>query len=1262
MTDGFKISSFNCNGLSDTRKRQDVFDFLRRQKSNIFLLQETHLKQEMEKYIRAGWGYTLFLAGSDTNKNGVCILFQNNFEYKIHNVLRDPAGCYLILDMELLGKRLSLINVYGPSSGDNPAFFDMVFGKIQQIGNEHIVIGGDWNCVLNMNTDARNYTSTVNRPRTRAHIKSMMNELELVDIWREYHPDKRAYTWRRFNSIKQSRLDYFLISESLQMDIEDCTIGMGYRSDHSLVNISIRTEQFKRDRPYWKFNNSLLKDKEYIDEIKKVILNIKSQYAASPYNTENIQNIPNEFISFVITDQLFFETLLFEIRGKSISYASFKKKRETDIEKRLTKEISFMEKNINHSVVDELEEKKNQLKDLREKRVEGMYVRSRVRWVNEGEKVSRYFCNLENRHYVNKAMTFLESADGERLHTQKDILYEVKTFYEELYSHREVQDIDLHNILHDVPILSQEQSDSLEGALTYEEALKVLKGMKNFKSPGSDGFTVEFFKFFFQDVGHFLVRSINEGLTKGQLSVTQRQGVITCIPKEGKPRHLIKNWRPISLLNVAYKIGSACIAQRLQKVLPSIVHSSQKGFIKGRYIGDNIRLLYDVLLHTEKEKLPGLLLMIDFEKAFDSVSWTFLERALVFFNFPQCIVHWFKALYSNILACVHVNGQYSEWFSVQRGCRQGDPVSPYFYIICAEVLSLLIRKNNIIKGIKLRDRDALLSLFADDTTCFLDGSEKSFIETVRLMDFFSQLSGLKMNNEKTQVVWIGSRRNCGIRYMTDRNFQWDPGIFRILGVNFSTDTGRIAELNYDGKLEEVKTSLCRWKKRQLTPIGKVTVLKTLILSKLTYLFINLPDPPAAFLKQLENMLFQFLWDGKCSRIKKSVVCKPLAEGGLGMCNIYAFLASLKISCLRRLMSGSSEDHLIFSVYPELGRLKMFGSEYANVVMQKTGNPFWIDVMKHYRKLCLKSPPVEVNEFLGESIQYNIHITVEKRVIFLKEWVDVGVLHIKDLVGDDGKLLNYQQFKQRHPAIARTNFLTYEGIALAIKRYCVQSEINPLLLSRDATISKVWFCIEKGNKQVKNVLCTSNDTPTAVGKWNTLYQNLHWKTIFLKCISLTVDTQLRWFQARLIHRIIATKKYLFKCKLAENDLCAFCDQETETIQHIFWQCHYVKEFWDNLLSLIKEKCVHCERFLFNEELIIFNTCNTISTDSAMGYIILTAKFFIYKCKLKGDLPRINQYINFLKTKYTVEKYTSIVNCTHDRFRQRWFLYQPLLCVE
>ena len=144
-----RICSFNVNGLGNLKKRKDVLDYLRQQKGNIFFLQETHWKTETENFMRSQWGGECYVAGNDTASRGVAILFGNNFQYKVRNVRKDEIGRYILLDIEMLNKRITLVNIYAPSSGDNPEFFNNVFQQILQMDKKDIIISGDWNVALN---------------------------------------------------------------------------------------------------------------------------------------------------------------------------------------------------------------------------------------------------------------------------------------------------------------------------------------------------------------------------------------------------------------------------------------------------------------------------------------------------------------------------------------------------------------------------------------------------------------------------------------------------------------------------------------------------------------------------------------------------------------------------------------------------------------------------------------------------------------------------------------------------------------------------------------------------------------------------------------------------------------------------------------------------------------------------------------------------------------------------------------------------------
>ena len=187
----------------------------------------------------------------------------------------------------------------------------------------------------------------------------------------------------------------------------------------------------------------------------------------------------------------------------------------------------------------------------------------------------------------------------------------VKSFYEKLYERRDVEGCEISQTVTEIPHLNDEEAEWLEGEITLNEASVALRNIKRPKSPGTDGFNADFFQVFWSKIGMLVIRALNWGFRKGELSSTQREGIITCIPKGDKRRDLIKNWRPISLLNVVYKIGSAAIANRIKlTVLPELINEDQTRFMSGRYIGDNLRLIYDMRAYLKEKNLPGLLLNI----------------------------------------------------------------------------------------------------------------------------------------------------------------------------------------------------------------------------------------------------------------------------------------------------------------------------------------------------------------------------------------------------------------------------------------------------------------------------------------------------------------------------------------------------------------------------------------------------------------------------------------------------------------------------
>ena len=202
------------------------------------------------------------------------------------------------------------------------------------------------------------------------------------------------------------------------------------------------------------------------------------------------------------------------------------------------------------------------------------------------------------------------------LNDRKEILNEVRSFYEKMYTEQIVDEEKMNQMINNISVkLNVEEKNDIEGPLTEYECACALRNMNNNKSPGSDGITTEFYKIFWNDIKSFYIKSLNYSFENGSLTTLQKQGIISLLPKKDKNLDDLKNWRPLTLLNTDYKIATKAIANRIKKYLPNLIDCSQTGFIKGRYIGENIRLIQETIEKIENENPPGLLFFADFEKS-----------------------------------------------------------------------------------------------------------------------------------------------------------------------------------------------------------------------------------------------------------------------------------------------------------------------------------------------------------------------------------------------------------------------------------------------------------------------------------------------------------------------------------------------------------------------------------------------------------------------------------------------------------------------
>ena len=247
--------------------------------------------------------------------------------------------------------------------------------------------------------------------------------------------------------------------------------------------------------------------------------------------------------------------------------------------------------------------------------------------------------------------------------------------------------------------------------------------MKKNETHGSDGLPIKWYQKFWDDISHLLLGSLNYNYTYGQLSCSQRKGIITLLYEKGEHENL-QNWRPINLLNYDYKILAYVLTSRLQKVIGNIVKNDQTGYIKGRFVGQNIRLIQDIIeLAIDADFLEQCIIFIDFHQAFDTLEFNFIHNCLKEFGFGETFINWIKIIYTNVCSSVLVNGWVSEEFKISRCIRQGCPLSALLFILAVEFLGMHIRQNECVEGIDVRLDSCLKSIkicqLADDTTIFV---------------------------------------------------------------------------------------------------------------------------------------------------------------------------------------------------------------------------------------------------------------------------------------------------------------------------------------------------------------------------------------------------------------------------------------------------------------------------------------------------------------------------------------------------------------
>jgi hypothetical protein len=363
------------------------------------------------------------------------------------------------------------------------------------------------------------------------------------------------------------------------------------------------------------------------------------------------------------------------------------------------------------------------------------------------------------------------------------------------------------------------------------------------------------------------------------------KGLIILIPKSGDHAR-IGNWRPITLLVSLYKILAKTLARQLQTFLPSIIRPSQTGFVEGRCILDNTFLAQEAQDWAEESNQDLVLLLLDFEKAFDRIEWSFLFEALAKLGFCSQWIRWVSSLYKSALSAIKLNGVEGNTFPLGRSVRQGCPISPYLFILATDVLGHMLDDHRFgVKGLALPGGGKITDqTFADDTALYLQGTRDNMERTQKVLDTFCRESGAKINWHKTAAIWA-SKKNRDWEWGQEVGLQWIPEGKRVRYLGIQVGFHLPPEANFDKMLSALKDKLINWSTCRLSLAGRILVANQVLLASMWYLAASW-NPNPRMCCQVRGVVRNFIWSGKATnaraKVKWETLVLPTSQGGIGI--------------------------------------------------------------------------------------------------------------------------------------------------------------------------------------------------------------------------------------------------------------------------------------------------------------------------------------------------------------------------------------------
>ena len=1251
--------SNNCRGLRDDKTRHDYFNWLKSRPIGIDLLQETHchLRKEAAKWGRE-WSSnpkdSYWSLGTNRSK-GVTILFHPKLReagIDISHVKTDSNGRYIKLILKIGNCIFRVLNIYAPNKErDRVNFFINLHDILQDdISEAENVAGGDYNCVMNSEKDRLNCLTSQDVGQIDLKYLSDIHDLE--DIWRRRNPDKREYTWQGRG--KMSRIDMFLTSKSLNGQIQEVSHSYAPYTDHYSVIMSVRTNEIIRGKGLWKMNTSHILENDYKEGLMNLWRdwqNKKQDYDIRKWWDIGKNKIKNFTIGF----------------SNEINYKNKSNLNELEYEINLLKQSDPGNTQLN--------DLQKQYDDTQSKIAEGARIRSRTKWWEQGEKSTKYFYNLEKSNGKGKAWDKIYDKDGNIITGHSNIQERQVEFYKDLYTSQDIPNQpeflnDLYNrdmkFFHD-PIdkqLSNNSKQMLDSEITKEDVLKALKKMPNNKSPGPDGIAVELYKVYWRLLGDDLLDVFKAGLEDKCLSYTQYLAAIILLYKKGD-RADIRNWRPISLLNLDYKILSKVLAERLKIVMHEIISEDQKGCIPGRFIGDNIRHIDDLLYEIENQSENSIILMLDQEKAFDRVEWKWLFATLERFNFGPTFISHLKTLYMNAKSCVMTNGFQSGYFDITRGIRQGDSLSALLYIIQFEPLAQKLRTDSDIKGVDIVLKNCNYEVlhctgcqYVDDSNTML--KNHNYIDRfLEITDRYENVSGSKINVDKTVALTVKNelnQRTNGIKVTT--------GPEKVLGISMGKSDNNFAEF-WESKLTKLKQKLDIWRQRDLSYEGKALLIKSLAVSQLLYA-IEMKCVDKKIIQRADKLIFDFLWSGKRSPINREVCYLPRDKAGLGIPNLENLVKVKRIRWIIRFLKENSQQHWAKLVENYLrcldNRFDIFlfclkVTDSSDLMKEVAIPKFYKECIAFFQEFLIKGKFNNKNGI----IWCNSDFKFRNKALSIPHWSRSGIKVKADLYNND--VLEPQLLKNKLTHKAGFQF-EFSRIRRTFPRQCSDSA-STLVNGNKQVILEQTLVVpgfgtksigELTSKEIYNIFQMSDEFEiTSTDYWETKYNiyDINWSAYYQQNLTnILLPRKCKDFNWKLFHGKVNTGVRLEMMNLSSS-ICNSCNNYVEDVEHLIFNCENSKQLWrkiSEILNTLLSDGFHINKM--NSVLGVWQDANNdydLKTLKFVNAILSITRFHIWKvrCSIKYGKENISLLRSISQLKYSLSSHLYLLKRSSDK---------------